>query len=71
MAIRFPIHQLCLAAYENYDEENYELASGYFEKLIIIEPYKDYPADKAGLKAGDEIIKIGNVKVADFKEWIG
>ena len=38
------------------------------EKLIIIEPYKGYPADKAGLKAGDEIIKIGNVKVADFKE---
>lgn len=38
------------------------------EKLIIIEPYKDYPADKAGLKAGDEIIKIGNVKVVDFKE---
>ncbi len=38
------------------------------EKLIIIEPYKDYPADKAGLKAGDEIIKIGNVKVSDFKE---
>ncbi len=38
------------------------------EKLIIIEPYKGYPADKAGLKAGDEIIKIGNVNVADFKE---
>ena len=30
------------------------------DKLIIIEPYKDYPADKAGLKAGDEIIKINN-----------
>ena len=38
------------------------------EKLIIIEPYKGYPADKSGLKAGDEIIKIGKVKVADFKE---
>lgn len=38
------------------------------EKLIIIEPYKGYPADKAGLKAGDEIIKIGNVNVSDFKE---
>ena len=38
------------------------------DKLIIVEPYKGYPADKAGLKAGDEIIKIGNVKVADFKE---
>ena len=38
------------------------------DKLIIIEPYKDYPADKAGLKAGDKIIKIGNVNVSDFKE---
>ena len=38
------------------------------DKLIIVEPYKDYPADKAGLKAGDEIIRIGNIVVADFKE---
>ena len=38
------------------------------DKLIIIEPYKDYPADKAGLKAGDEIIRIGNINVVDFKE---
>lgn len=37
-------------------------------KLIIKEPYKDYPADKAGLKAGDEIIQIGDVLLADFKE---
>ncbi|WP_116790098.1 S41 family peptidase [Flavobacterium psychrotrophum] len=37
-------------------------------KLIIKEPYKDYPADKAGLKAGDEIIQIGDVSLADFKE---
>ncbi|GAB1856456.1 S41 family peptidase [Flavobacteriaceae bacterium MHTCC 0001] len=40
-------------------------------KLIIIEPYKDYPADKAGLKAGDEIIKVGNVLVADYKDDSG
>lgn len=39
--------------------------------LTIIEAYKDYPADKAGLKAGDEIIKIGNLEVADFKEDAG
>lgn len=37
-------------------------------KLIIREPYKNYPADKAGLKAGDEIIQIGDVNLADFKE---
>lgn len=40
-------------------------------KLTIVEPYKDYPADKAGLKAGDEIIKIGDVNLADFKEDVG
>ena len=37
-------------------------------KLIITEPYKNYPADKAGLKAGDEIIQIGDIMLADFKE---
>lgn len=37
-------------------------------KVIIREPYKDYPADKAGLKAGDEIIQIGDVDLSTFKE---
>lgn len=41
------------------------------EVITVIEAYKDYPADKAGLKAGDEIIKIGNINVADFKEDAG
>lgn len=41
------------------------------DKLVIIEPYKDYPADEAGLKAGDEIIKIEDFVVADFKENAG
>jgi carboxyl-terminal processing protease len=40
-------------------------------RLIIKEPYKDYPADKAGLKAGDEIIQIGDVNLAEFKEDAG
>ena len=31
------------------------------DRLVIIEPYKDYAADKAGLKAGDEIIKVDNI----------
>jgi len=39
--------------------------------LKVMEIYEDYPADKAGLKAGDEIIKIGNINVADFKEEAG
>ncbi|AYN05753.1 S41 family peptidase [Flavobacterium sp. 140616W15] len=38
------------------------------DRLIIKEQYKDYPADKAGLKAGDEIIQIGDVLIADFKD---
>ncbi len=41
------------------------------DKIVIIEPYKGYPADKAGLKAGDEIIQIGDIKVADFKDDAG
>ncbi|CAM3316961.1 putative membrane associated S41A family C-terminal processing peptidase [Flavobacterium longum] len=39
--------------------------------LIIKEPYKGYPADKAGLKAGDEIFQIGDVNLSDFKEDAG
>lgn len=38
------------------------------DRLIVREPYKNYPADKAGLKAGDEIIQIGDVLIADFKD---
>ncbi|KJD34049.1 peptidase S41 [Tamlana nanhaiensis] len=41
------------------------------DKLLIIEPYKDYPADKAGLKAGDEIIKVGDITVKDYKDDAG
>lgn len=40
------------------------------DKLVIIEPYKGYAADKTGLKAGDEIIKVDNVIVSDFKDDI-
>ncbi len=37
-------------------------------KLYIVEPFKDYPADKAGLKAGDEIIQIDDIKLSDYKD---
>ncbi|MHA7863392.1 S41 family peptidase [Flagellimonas marinaquae] len=40
-------------------------------KLVIDETYKGYAADKAGLKAGDEIIKIGETNVADFDDNAG
>ncbi len=44
------------------------LVRSYDDRLVVVEPYKDYPADKAGLKAGDEIIKIGDITVADFDD---
>lgn len=37
-------------------------------KIIIKEPYKNYPADKAGLIAGDEIVQIGDILIKDFKD---
>ncbi|QJP33812.1 S41 family peptidase [Nonlabens sp. Ci31] len=39
--------------------------------ITIIEPWKDYPADKAGLKAGDDIIEIDGVKISDYKDNAG
>src|SRR5690606_26364786 len=36
----------------------------YHDKLLIVEPYKGYPADEAGLKAGDELIQIGDVRIS-------
>jgi carboxyl-terminal processing protease len=44
------------------------LVRSYKDKLLVVEPYKDYPADKAGLKAGDEIVKIGEIELSDFKD---
>ncbi|QIE59878.1 PDZ domain-containing protein [Rasiella rasia] len=41
------------------------------DKIIIMEPFKDYPADKAGLKAGDEIVKVGTTALADFENDAG
>ncbi len=44
------------------------LVRSYDDRLLIVEPYEGYPADNAGLKAGDEIIKIGEILVADFDD---
>lgn len=38
------------------------------DKLIVREIYKNFPADKAQLKPGDEIVQIGDVVLSDFKE---
>jgi len=37
-------------------------------KLVIVEVYKNLAADKAGLKSGDEIIKIEGLEVSALKE---
>ncbi len=44
------------------------LVRSFEDKLVIIEPYKGYPADKAGLKAGDELITIAGIDVKDFQD---
>ncbi|MFE3872370.1 S41 family peptidase [Flavobacterium sp. ZS1P70] len=38
------------------------------DKLTVKEIYKNFPAYKAGLKPGDEIIQIGDVLLSAFKE---
>jgi carboxyl-terminal processing protease len=38
------------------------------DKLVVMEVYKEMPADKVGIKAGDEIIKIDGLAVSDLKE---
>ncbi len=37
-------------------------------RVFIKEIYRGFPADKAGLKAGDEIIQIGDVNLKEYKE---
>lgn len=38
------------------------------KRLFILEPYKESPAAKAGLKAGDEILQIDNILLKDHEE---
>lgn len=37
------------------------------DQLVVIAPLKDSPAEKAGLRAADKIIKIDNVSTVDIK----
>ncbi|RAK23715.1 carboxyl-terminal processing protease [Flavobacterium aquaticum] len=37
-------------------------------KVFLKEIYKGFPADKAGLKAGDEVIQIGDINLKEYKE---
>ena len=36
-------------------------------KLFVLEPFKGFPADIAGLKAGDEIIAINGVNIKEYE----
>jgi len=38
------------------------------DSFVIVETYKGFPADKAGLKAGDQILEFGGLKVSDYKD---
>lgn len=40
-------------------------------KVLIKEVLEDLPADRAGLKAGDELLQIGDTKVEDFTDNAG
>lgn len=39
----------------------------YKKQLFVAEPHKGFPADKSGLKAGDEIIQIDNITVSEYE----
>lgn len=39
------------------------LISKHGDDIIVAEPYKDLPADKAGLKAGDVFVEINGIKI--------
>lgn len=41
------------------------------QSILIKNLIKDSPADRAGLKIGDEIIKIGDIQVKDYNEDAG
>src|SRR5690625_1541771 len=40
-------------------------------KILIKEVFEDLPADRAGLKAGDELTKVGETTIADFHDDAG
>jgi carboxyl-terminal processing protease len=33
------------------------------DRIVVLEPYQGYPADQAGLKAGDELIQVDDTRV--------
>ena len=41
------------------------------DRIVIVEVYKDYPADLAGLRAGDEIMAIGGTLLREYDQHPG
>ena len=39
-------------------------------QMVVIEPYEGYPADKAGLRTGDQLVKVGDEPIGESKEVI-
>lgn len=39
----------------------------YNKKLLLVEIYENFSADKAGLKIGDQIVKIDNISIEDYE----
>lgn len=54
----------------NYTDIGAEVQS-FKNKIIIREVYKNKPADQAGLRPGDVLLKIGDVSLADFDQDAG
>jgi uncharacterized protein (TIGR03067 family) len=44
-----------------------QLAKGEDDEVLVVSPLKDSPADKAGFKKDDVILKVDGVAVTDFK----
>jgi uncharacterized protein (TIGR03067 family) len=47
-----------------------QLGKGEDDEVVVISPLKDSPADKAGFKKDDVILKVDGAKVADLKGTI-
>jgi carboxyl-terminal processing protease len=37
------------------------------DRITVLEPWEDYPADKAGLKAGDEIVVVDGIRISNHQ----
>lgn len=40
------------------------------DRVVVVEALKGGPADKAGIKAGDVIVKVGDVKADDLEKTV-